>query len=107
VQQERRGVVAALVEDAVDEDRRCASHELRGIAARDVTHDPGADLVAGAVVIEAVEVQTELARIRAEVVVFESLLPVEEEAVHLPEATLLGRCLRRGRGSERMRMDLS
>src|SRR3954451_4555419 len=41
-----------LVQDAVDEQRRCAANDGRGLAACDVASDPGGDLVAAAIPLE-------------------------------------------------------
>ena len=77
--------------------RRRAADDARGLAAGDVALDPGQYLGVGSILVEACEVETELARIRAQVVVLERLLAVVQQVVHLPEAILTGRRLGRRR----------
>src|SRR5207248_11064476 len=89
-----RRVVAALVEGAVDEERRRAANDSRGFAACDVASDASHDGVVCAIAIEACDVEIYLIRICAQVVVLERLLTVKEQFVHLPEAPLL--CCRLG-----------
>src|SRR3954454_13077776 len=101
-----RGVVAAAVHDAIDEEgwrplhltgRRCAAH----IAPDALQHG-----IAAPVADEALEVEPKLGRIGAEILVVQRLVAVEEQLVHVPEAALQrGRLGRRGRG-ERVRMDV-
>ena len=86
--QEGCGVVASAVHSAVDEKRWCAEDLAGGGSAGDVAPDPFEHLAAGAVVIEEREVQSELVGVLVEVVVFECVLAVEEQFVHLPEAAL-------------------
>ena len=92
-------IVAAEMHDAVDEQRRGAAH-LTGLdPAPEVSLDPVEDRLAAPVAVELPDIQPELARIAAQILVLERLLTVKEQLVHLPEPALeRGRLRRPGRG---------
>src|SRR6266436_9447064 len=90
---------------AVDEQGGGAEHLARGQAAVDVAADPVGYRGAGPVAVEGRDVQAELGGVPAQVAVFERLLPVEEQLVHVPEPALPGGGLRRGRRGEGVRVD--
>ena len=92
--------------DAVDEQRRCASDLARRKPALDVTSDPAQRAGAGSVVVELCDVEFELGCMAPQVVVFERLLAMEEQVVHVPEAVLERGCLGGGGRCEGVGMDL-
>src|SRR5216683_7956287 len=98
-------VVAAAVQDAVDEQGGGTQHLARGQAAVDIAADPVGYRGAGPVCVEGRDVQAELGGVPAQVAVFERLLPVEQQLVHVPEPALQRGGLRRGRRGEGVRMD--
>ena len=63
-------------------------------------------LCAGAVTVEPWDVEPELGCVASQVVVLERLLAMEEQLVHLPEASLERRSLSCGSSCEGVRMDL-
>ena len=69
----RRRVVAAEVHDAVDEQRGRASHLTRRDPALDVALDSPQDILAGAILIEAGQVEPDLGGIAQQVIVLERL----------------------------------
>ncbi len=94
-------VVAAAVDDAVDEQGRRAHHLARSQAAVDIPADPVRHLDAGPVPVERRHVQAELGGVPAQVAVLERLLAVEQQLVHVPEPALPGGglgCAGRGEG---------
>jgi hypothetical protein len=93
------------VHRAVDEQGGGAEHLARGQAAVDVAADPAGYRGAGPVCVEGRDVQAELGGVPAQVAVFERLLPVEQQLVHVPEPALPGGGLGRGRGGEGVRVD--
>src|SRR5262249_35539542 len=93
------------VRHAVDDRGGGAEHRARGHAAVDVAADPVGYYDAGPVVVEGRDVQAELGGVPAQVAVFERLLPVEQQLVHVPEPALPGGGLGRGRGGEGVRVD--
>jgi hypothetical protein len=92
--------------DAVDEQRRGAANLAAGEPALDVPADAGEHAGARAVGVEAVDVEPELGRAAAQVVVLQRSLAVEQQGVHLPEAVLQRGRLGGRRGGKRVRMDL-
>ena len=99
-------VVAAAVHDAVDEQGRGAAHLARSQAGLDIAPDARLARRRGPVLVETRDVQTELGGVPSEIVVFERLLAMEQQLVHVPEAVLQCGCLGGGRRGERMRVDL-
>src|SRR5579859_7343624 len=92
--------------DAVDEQRRSATHLARFDPAPEVSLDPLEDQFAASIVFEPRHVEPKLARVAAQVSVLERLLAVKEQLVHPPEPILKGGRLRRLRCGKRMRVDL-
>jgi len=93
------------VHNAVDEQCRCAQYLARGQAALDIAADPLCHSDTGTVAVERRHVEAEFGGVPEQVGVFERLLPVEQQLVHVPEAALHCGWLCRGRGSEGVRVD--
>jgi aminopeptidase len=94
------------VHDTVDEQRGRAEYLTGFEAAAVVTLDAIERRLATAVTVELDEIEAELVRVAAQILVLERLLPMEQRLMHLPEATLRRRGLRRPRRGERVRVDL-
>src|SRR4051794_8142909 len=86
--------MAALVQDAVDEQRRRPAHLSRVEAALDVATDPRVHGGALPVGVERGGVETEEGGVTAQVLLRERALTMEEQVAHLPEAPLPRRGLR-------------
>src|SRR4030095_16079466 len=97
--------VPARVATAVEEQGWRAEHLAGGQAAVDVAADPVGYRGAGPVAVDGRDVQAELGGVPAQVAVFERLLPVEQQLVHLPEPAVPCGGLSRGRGGEGVRVD--
>ena len=89
----------------VDEQCRCAQYLARGQAALDIAADPLYHRSAGTVAIERRHVEAEFGGVPEQVGVFERLLPVEQQLVHVPEPALQRGGLGRGRRGEGVRVD--
>ena len=102
---EGRGVVLAFVLLSVDEERwgpGDSEIDPRGAVGVNLGEMSSVYEIAR----EPVTVQTELACVPGQIVVFELVLAVEQEVVHLPEASLCPRCLCRKRGPFRERVNV-
>src|ERR1700730_11443540 len=99
-------VVAAEVDDAVDEQGRCTLHLTGGHSALDIPSNAPQDLGAGSVAVESGDIELELPRVVLQIVVLEGGLMTVEQIVHFPEPVLDGSCLGRGRCRESVGVDL-
>jgi hypothetical protein len=94
------------VHDALDEQGRCAPHLTRRNSALDVPANTAQHISAELIFVEACAVELEFGRIPLQIVVFECVLAVEEQLVHVPEPALECGGLGRGSRCQGVRVDL-
>src|SRR4051794_30297218 len=99
-------VVAGTVHDSVDEERGRAAHLTGRRRAANVPANALEHPFSAAVAVEPRDVEPQLERIAAEVVLLERRLAVEEHVVHPPEPALERGGLRGPGGGEGVRVDL-